>query len=140
MTLAGPAGNGVFSEQQMSMYLGEDSSIPEVKLFGDWTAKVRPGYKPDLFAVFGWGSVRLLADALKAAGPRITRASVNDAIRKLGTYDVHGLIAQANPGTKTPPTCYILLKVNSGKFERVDSPPPAFRCGDGGYYKVPGAP
>jgi ABC-type branched-subunit amino acid transport system substrate-binding protein len=140
VTLAGPAGNGVYSEQQMAMYDGEDSSIPEVKLLLDWTAKVKPGYKPDLFAVFAWGSVRLLADALKAAGPRITRASVNDAIRKLGTYDVHGLLPSANPGTKTPPTCYILVKVNNGKFERYDSPPPAFRCVDGGYYKVPGAP
>jgi ABC-type branched-subunit amino acid transport system substrate-binding protein len=140
VTLAGPAGNGVYSEQQMAMYDGEDSSIPEVKLLLDWSAKVKPGYKPDLFAVFAWGSVRLLADALRAAGPRITRASVNDAIRKLGAYDVHGLLPPANPGTKTPPTCYILVKVNNGKFERYDSPPPAFRCADGGYFKVPGAP
>ena len=140
ITFAGPAGNGIYSEQQMSMYDGEDSSLPEVRLFLDWTNKVRPGYKPDLFAVFGWGSVRLLADALKAAGPKITRASVNDAIRKIGTYDVHGLIAQSNPGTKAAPTCYIIVKVNNGKFERYDSPPPAFRCADGGYFKVPGAP
>jgi ABC-type branched-subunit amino acid transport system substrate-binding protein len=139
VTLAGPAGNGVYSEQQMAMYDGEDSSIPEVKLLLDWSAKVKPGYKPDLFAVFAWGSVRLLADALQAAGPRITRASVNDAIRKLGTYDVHGLLPPANPGTKAPPTCYILVKVNNGQFARYDSPPPAFRC-DGGYFKVPGAP
>lgn len=140
ITFGGPATNGVYSEQQMSMYDGEDASLPEVKLFNDWVNRVKPGYKPDLFAVFGWGSVRLLADALKAAGPKITRASVNDAIRKLGQYDVHGLIAPANPGTKEPPTCYILVRVNNGKFERYDSPPPAFRCGDGGYFRVPGAP
>jgi ABC-type branched-subunit amino acid transport system substrate-binding protein len=140
VTLAGPAGNGVYSEQQMAMYDGEDASIPEVKLLNTWSAKVRPGYKPDLFAVFAWGSVRLLADALVAAGPRITRASVNDAIRRLGTYDVHGLLPPANPGTKAPPTCYIIVKVNNGNFERYDSPPPGFRCGDGGYFKVPGTP
>jgi ABC-type branched-subunit amino acid transport system substrate-binding protein len=139
LTLAGPAGNGVYSEQQMAMYDGEDASIPEVKLLDDWSAKVRPGYKPDLYAVFAWGSVRLLADALKAAGPRITRASVNDAIRKLGTYDVHGLLPPANPGTKAPPTCYLLVKVNNG-FARYDSPPQGFRCADGGYFQVPGAP
>jgi len=140
VTHAGPAGNGVLTEQQMTMYDGEDSSIPEVKLFTDWAAKVKPGYKPDLFAVFGWGSVRLLADALKAAGPRITRANVADAIRKLGTYDVHGLVAPANPGTKAPPTCYIVVKVVNGQFSRSDSPPPGFRCSDGGYYQVPGQP
>jgi ABC-type branched-subunit amino acid transport system substrate-binding protein len=140
LTLAGPAGNGVYSEQQMAMYDGEDASIPEVKLLLDWSNRVRPGYKPDLYAVFAWGSVRLLADALKAAGPRITRASVNDAIRKLGTYDVHGMLPPANPGTKAPPTCYILVKVNNGAFTRYDSPPPGFRCADGGYFQVPGAP
>jgi ABC-type branched-subunit amino acid transport system substrate-binding protein len=140
VTLGGSATNGVYDEQQMSMYLGEDSTLPEVKLFNDWVHKVRPGYKPDLFAVFGWGSVRLLADAITAAGPNITRASVNDAIRRLGQYDVHGLIAPANPGTKQPPTCYILIRVNNGKFQRFDSPPPNFRCSDGGYFKVPGTP
>jgi len=109
-------------------------------LFNKWLAKVKPGYKPDLFAVFGWGSVRLLADALKANGPKVTRASVNDAMRKLGTYDVHGLVAPANPGTKSPPTCYILVKVSNGKFDRYDSPPPGYRCADGGYFKMPGSP
>ena len=140
VTFAGPAANGVYSEQQMSMYNGEDVALPEVNLFNQWVSKIKPGYKPDLFAVYGWGSVRLLADALKANGPKVTRASVNDAIRKLGTYDIHGMIAPANPGTKAPPTCYILVKINNGKFERYDSPPPAFRCADSGYYKVPGAP
>jgi hypothetical protein len=53
---------------------------------------------------------------------------------------VHGLIAPANPGTKQAPTCYILIRVNNGKFERFDSPPPNFRCADGGYFKVPGTP
>jgi ABC-type branched-subunit amino acid transport system substrate-binding protein len=140
VTLGGTATNGIYDEQQMSMYLGEDSTLPEVQLFNEWVHKVRPGYKPDLFAVFGWGSVRLLADAIKAAGPHITRANVNDAIRRLGEYDVHGLIAPANPGTKQPPTCYILVRVNNGKFERFDSPAPNFRCADGGYFKVPGTP
>jgi ABC-type branched-subunit amino acid transport system substrate-binding protein len=140
VTFAGPAANGVYSEQQMAMYNGEDSSIPEVQLFNQWVQQVKPGYKPDLFAAFGWGSVRLLGDALKAAGPRITRASVNDALRKVGEYDVHGLMAPANPGTKAPPTCYIVVKINNGKFERYDSPGAAFRCADGGYFKVPGTP
>jgi hypothetical protein len=89
--------------------------------------------------VYGWGSTRMLADALKAVGPKVTRATVNDAIRKLGQYDVHGLIAPANPGTKAPPTCYILVRINNRKFERYDSPGGVFRCG-GGYYKVPGTP
>src|SRR5439155_15035659 len=62
VTLGGSAVNGVYDEQQMSMYIGEDSAVPEVALFNKWLAKVKPGYKPDLFAVFGCGSVRLLAD------------------------------------------------------------------------------
>jgi len=70
----------------MSMYIGEDASLPEVTLFDEWVHKVKPGYKPDLFAVFGWGSVRLLADALKANGPKVTRrASTMPSARSAST-------------------------------------------------------
>ncbi|MCU1462751.1 MAG: hypothetical protein JWO37_2826 [Acidimicrobiales bacterium] len=134
-TLGGPAVNGIINEQQMAMYIGEDASvIPEVALFNKWLTAVKPGYKPDLFAVFAWSETRLLAQAIQAAGPKLTRAGVIDALRRLGTFDDHGMLAPANPGTKTPPTCYLMLRLVDGKFERYDTPAPGFRCGEGGFF------
>ena len=51
VSLAGASVEGLFSSQPYSMFDGEDAGvIPEVKLFDEWVQKVKPGYKPDLFA------------------------------------------------------------------------------------------
>ena len=136
LTLGGSAVDGIIDEQQMSMYIGEDSaSIPEVALFNQWLQKVRPGYKPDLFAVFGWASVRLFEKALQAAGPKATRADVVRELKKIDNFDDYGLLAPAGPASKRPASCYILITIKNGKFERYDSPAPAYRCNDGPYYR-----
>ena len=136
LTLGGSAVDGIINEQQMSMYIGEDaSSIPEVSLFNTWLQKVRPGYKPDLFAVFGWGSVRLFQQALEAAGPKATRADVVRELRNIETFDVHGLVAPAGPASKRPASCFIMLRIQGGKFQRYDTPPGSYRCNDGQYYR-----
>jgi ABC-type branched-subunit amino acid transport system substrate-binding protein len=127
---------GMVNEQQYAMFAGEDAqAIPEVGLFLQWMRKVKPGYTPDLFAAFAWGEGRMLFDTLQAIGnPKITRAVTVEALKKLDNYDGHGMFAPSGPGTKKIPTCYIMVKVRNGKFERFDSPPPGYRC-DGGLFK-----
>jgi ABC-type branched-subunit amino acid transport system substrate-binding protein len=133
--LAGDSVEGMLNDQQQAAFQGEDSSaIPEVALFNQYLQKVRPGYKPDLFAAFGWSETRLLMQAMQAAGPKLTRASVIAELRKIETFDDHGFLAPAGPASKRPATCYIILQVQHGKFVRYDSPPPGYRCGDGGYW------
>lgn len=139
LTLAGSAADGMINEQQMSMYSGEDAgAVPEVSLFNQWLQKVRPGYKPDVFAVFGWASVRLFEKALQAAGPKATRADVVRELKKIDDFDDNGLVARAGPASKRPPNCYIMIKIEAGKFSRYDSPPPGYRCDDGPYYRYKG--
>ena len=135
--LGGDAVEGIIDEQQMAMFDGEDAgAVPEVALFNQWSQKVKPGYKPDLFAVFGWAETRLFVDALQAAGPKATRAGLIAAVQKIESFDSHGLLAPAGPGAKKNATCYVLIKVQGGKFQRFDSPPSGFRCNDGGYFKA----
>ena len=133
--LAGDSVEGLLNDQQQAAFQGEDSNaIPEVALFNQYLQKVRPGYKPDLFAAFGWSETRLLMQAMQAAGAKLTRANVIAELRKIDTFDDHGFIAPAGPGAKRPATCYIILQVQHGKFVRYDSPPPGYRCNDGGYW------
>jgi ABC-type branched-subunit amino acid transport system substrate-binding protein len=134
-SLAGSAVEGMFNSQPYAMFAGEDAgSIPEVKLFNEWLQKVKPGYKPDLFAAYGWASGRLLFQAMEAAGPKVTRAGVIDALRKINEFSDNGMLAPAGPGAKRPASCFIVLQVKGGKFTRFDSPPPGYRCGDGPYF------
>jgi len=132
--LAGAAVEGMFNAQPYSMFAGEDAAhIPEVKLFNEWVQKVKPGYKPDLFAAFAWSSGRLFFQALEKAGPKATRADVINALKTIDDFSANGMLAPAGPASKRPPVCYIVTQVKGGKFQRVDSPPPGYRCDDGKY-------
>ena len=137
LALGGSAVEGMLVTMSLAMFDGEDAGvIPEVALMDKWVQTVKPGYKPDTFAAYAWASGRLLFDAMERVGPKVTRAAVNDAIRKIGEYTDYGLLASSNPGLKTPGTCFILARVTNGKYVRYDSPPAAFRCGDGGYFNL----
>jgi ABC-type branched-subunit amino acid transport system substrate-binding protein len=133
LPLAGSAAEGTLIYNQLAMYLGEDKgSNPEVALMNQWVNKVRPGASLDLFTAYGWASGRLLAQAMQAAGPKVTRAGVLSALKNIHKFDSNGLLAPSDPGSKQPASCYIMIQVQGGKFVRYDSPPTGFRC-DGPY-------
>lgn len=133
--LAGAAAlEGVYGFLPTAMYLGEDrSNNKEVDLFLTWLKRTHPNANPDLFTVYGWASARLFVQALQAAGPRATRAGVIAALKGITQFDSNGLLARGNPAAKQPPHCYIITRITDGKFSRLDSPPPGFRC-DGSYF------
>ena len=121
-----------------SMYLGEDrADVPEVDLFQTWMQQTNPGANIDLFTVYGWESAAMFVQALKAAGPQATRASLLGALQQIDHFDGNGMLAPSGPASKTPATCYIMVQVHGGKFGRVDSPAGQFRC-DGTYVYRPG--
>ena len=106
--------------------------MKEVDLFQTWMKKAHPGDPVDLFGVYGWESARLFVQALQAAGPKATRPSLLAALKNVHQFDGNGMYAPGSPADKQAPYCYILVKVQGGKFVRVDSPPPGYRC-DGHY-------
>jgi ABC-type branched-subunit amino acid transport system substrate-binding protein len=131
---AAPATTGAILDQQLAMYAGEDN-IPEVQLFLKWLKQVDPSRKPDIFAAFGWASARLFTQALAAAGPKPTRASVMAELKKIDTFDSNGMLAPAGPASKRPPSCFMVIKVDNGKFVRAD-PPSGFICNQGDYFRA----
>jgi hypothetical protein len=135
--------NGDYLNQTYSLYLGEDAaSIPAVSLFLKWVQIASPGFKPDLYTLYGWISGQLFVQALRAAGPNPTRGSVLQALRKITSFSASNLLAGVNPAGKVPPSCYIIAQVVNGKFTRLDDPPISgssggYRC-DQPYYYPPG--
>jgi ABC-type branched-subunit amino acid transport system substrate-binding protein len=132
---AGPGAEGAILTQSLAMYAGEDAGgIPEVALFDQWFHRSFPGATPDIYAAYGWLSGMMFVQAVNAAGaPK--RASVISALKAMTTFDGNGFEAPVGPGTKTPPTCYLLIDIKGGKFSRDPADPATkFRCGDGGYH------
>jgi hypothetical protein len=135
---AGGAAEGVFNDQQFAMFFNKDEAdrVPAVKDFQNWTNKVAPGEKLDLFAVYGWASAQLFVKALTAAGPKAKRGDVLAQLKKITSFDADGMLAPANPAGKKPPTCWLGATVTGGKWVRT-TPAKGFRC-DGPYYYYKG--
>jgi len=130
IALGGDAVEGVFVDQQLALYQGQDSgSVPEVGVMNQWMQKVKPGYVPDLFAAFAWASGRILEQALKAAGPQLTRKSLLAALQKIDKFDGNGLMPESGPASKRQPTCDLFMQVKGGKYTRLDPAGRGFICG-----------
>ena len=116
--------DGAYLNQSSSLYLGGDTAtIPAVATFLHWVNVASPGFKPDLFTMYGWVSGGLFAQALKNAGSDPSRGSLLAALSKVTTFDGHHIITPTNPSAKTVSNCYLLGRVVSGQFQRVDDPP-----------------
>jgi hypothetical protein len=89
--------------------------------------KTNPGYKPDLFSIFGWSAAQLFVQALSKAGKNPTRGSVMAQLKKISKFDASGLIAPANPAKKLSPNCYMNAKIDNGKYVRT-SPKKGWIC------------
>lgn len=129
LTLAGPAAEGVHIFSIASLYAGEDAgAIPEVKLFNEWHNRVAPGKSIDYYAVTAWSAGMMFAQAVEKAGPNPTRASVVAALRTITKFTANGLQAETDPANKRPSTCFLIMKVEGGKYRRVDPAGTGFRC------------
>jgi ABC-type branched-subunit amino acid transport system substrate-binding protein len=136
--------DGTYISQNTSLYLGQDaSSIPAVGTFNHWVNVASPGFKADLFTLYGWLSAELFAQALKNAGSNPSRGSVLQALSKITTFDGSHLIGPTNPAAKTIGNCYLEAQVVNGNIQRLDDPPVTgptngYRC-DYHYETPPGS-
>jgi ABC-type branched-subunit amino acid transport system substrate-binding protein len=127
--------NGTIIDQTFAMFLGEDAATtPGVKLFDTWMAKAAPSFKPDLYAMYGWTSMALFVQALKAAGKSPTRASLIAQLKNIHTFTADGILASDDPGAKQPATCWMLIRIENEKFQRVLPKDKGFTCTPGGFY------
>jgi len=132
--------DGSYMEQNTSLFLGEDSSsLPAIGTFQTWVQKASPGFKADLYTLFGWLSTELFAQGLQAAGTDPSRGSELKALRSITSFSGGNLVGTANPSGKVPTNCFIIAKIVSGRYQRLDDPPPSgsahgYRCDQPYFY------
>ena len=121
----GPAAvNGSYLDQNASLYLGEDaSSIPAVATFLHWVQVASPGFKPDLFTLYGWLSGELFTQALQNAGKNPSRGSILAALGKITSFNGDHIVTTSNPVARTTSNCYLVGRVVNGQWQRLDDPP-----------------
>jgi ABC-type branched-subunit amino acid transport system substrate-binding protein len=132
----GAAGNGAYLTTVTSLYMGEDAKvIPAVALFDKWSKKVDHSTTLDLFTLYGWISAELFTQALKAAGPNPTRASLDAQLNKITSFDGNGIIAPQDPAKKLPGQCWIAAQYENGKWVRISPDPKSgYICKPNGWY------
>jgi branched-chain amino acid transport system substrate-binding protein len=132
--------DGAYMEQNTSLYLGEDKSgLPAISAFQTWIQKASPGFKADLYTVYGWLSAELFTQALKDAGPHPSRGSILQALRTIHSFSGGNLVGTSDPAGKVPTNCYIIATIVHGRYQRLDDPPLAgtshgYRCDKPFYY------
>ena len=128
LPLAGAAAEGTLIYNSTAMYLGEDSAlVPEVALFQTWMKKTHPGAAVDLFTAYGWLSARMFVDGLKAAGPKVTRVALQQALQKVHSFEGNGMMAKTDPAGKGPASCFMMIQVKGGQYSRLE-PANGFEC------------
>ncbi len=136
--------DGAYFDQNTSLYLGQDaSSIPAVTLFNKWVQTADPGFKTDLFTLYGWLSAELFTQALRNAGTDPSRGSVLEALSKITDFSGNNISTPANPAGKSLSNCYLIGEIQNGQYQRVDDPPinsptHGYRC-DYKYIAPPGS-
>jgi ABC-type branched-subunit amino acid transport system substrate-binding protein len=132
--LANPgAADGMLFDEPFSLFLGQDqNSVPEVNTFLTWLKKTHPDSPVDLFAMYSWASAALYVQALKNAGPNLTRQSLLTALQNIHSFTDNGMVAQSDPGSGGPPTCWLIGEVTNGNFQRM-TPSSGFTCNPDGY-------
>ena len=125
---------GQYATTIQELFLGEDAgTVPEVSLFDKWLKQAVPGFTPDQFADTSWANAALFVQALKMAGPRVTRKAVLAALANIHSFSDNGMFPTIDVGAKKPSNCYMILQLKGGKYTKVDDPPSGFRC-DGTFF------
>ncbi|GAC1517805.1 MAG: hypothetical protein NVS1B12_06180 [Acidimicrobiales bacterium] len=129
------AAEGVYGYNGYAMFFGaaDAQTIPEVALYQQWMKRTDASQPADVFSLYGWSETALFVQALRAAGPRATRASVLAALKAIHSFDDNGMVGSADPAGKTGTHCYLLWQIHAGVYNRLDTPPGAYRC-DGTLY------
>jgi len=116
--------DGALFDQNTSLFLGQDApQIPAVGLFNTWVQKTSPGFKTDLFTLYGWLSAQLFSQALKNAGSDPSRGSLLQALSKITSFSGDNIIAANDPAAKTVGNCYLLGQIANGQYQRLADPP-----------------
>ncbi|MBC7374874.1 MAG: ABC transporter substrate-binding protein, partial [Frankiales bacterium] len=124
------AAEGMYGSTGSALYFNADDAagIPAVAQFQKFYAQASGGGPADTFSAYAWASMHLLVDAMRKAGPQLTRAKVLANLKATKNFDAGGFFAPANPGDKKAGSCYVIFQIKGGQYVRTDTPAKGFRC------------
>jgi len=132
---AGAAAEGVFTSITATP-IEEAAGNREYTLYIN-TLKRSTSNPPDaFFGLYAWSASRLFQEAIEKTGPQITRAKLISFLQGLHSWDSHGLHAPHDIGNKRPANCFVMLKVQGGKFVRHQPAGGGFDCNKVPLYNV----
>jgi ABC-type branched-subunit amino acid transport system substrate-binding protein len=110
-----------------SVILEEVNQHAELQRYAQWLNQVQPGAKPTGLGMYAWASAMLFIDAIKKAGPKLTRDALIAELKKVRGFTGGGLLPPQDIGTKQPADCIVVVEVQGGKFVR-KAPGKNFMC------------
>jgi ABC-type branched-subunit amino acid transport system substrate-binding protein len=124
--LAGDAAEGAVSWTR-ALPVEEAGSNAELDTFLEWMGRAAPGVPADAFAADAWAGSKAFFDAIEALPGPISRDALLAQLRSVETFDAGGFFGPIQLGKKLSNACAILMKVVSGKWQRV-TPARGFLC------------
>ena len=67
----------------------------------------------------------------------MNRKALLAALANTHDFNDNGMVAPVDVGSRQPGSCYAILQLHNGHYDRVDDPPTGFRC-DGSYWHYKG--
>ncbi len=123
---AGSLGEGV-SVWLPTQPLEESDVSAELPRYLFFLGSVHPGAAPTSVGVSAWASALLFEEAVRLAvredtaeydPASLTRSSLFSAVRSISSWDARGLHGTANPAAKIPSSCFVMLTLVDGAWER----------------------
>lgn len=112
---------------QTGALLEEIDSNPEMQLYAQWLKAVNPRANPTGLGMYAWAGARAFVQAVKNAGPQLTRAKILEEMDKLSGDTGNGLMPPQDYAGQVPTDCIIMLGIEGDRFVRED-PAQDYRC------------
>jgi hypothetical protein len=110
------------------------ASNPGLQLMMQWTNRIAPGFKHDIFAELAWSAGMAFLQAAKAVGPHLTRAAIDAQLNQIHKWDGGGVTPPITDfAARIPSPCFAYMKITASGFQRLYPPQPnSYDCTSGG--------
>jgi len=103
----------------------EAGETPALKVYEKWSGEA--GGQPTSLGVQAFSAGLMFAQAMSTLGDNVTREGLVNAVKNIKEWDGGGLQMKTDPGDGTLNSCFLYLKISSGKFVR-EFPKKGFAC------------
>ena len=114
----------------------EAKASPDVAAFFKWNKQLFPSGQLDQFVVGGWGQAAYFVKALRGLGATLKRQNVIQYLdHQIHADDGGGVNGPFDPAARTGTPCFVMVKVQGGKFVRERPTGSGYECKLGEFFK-----